>query len=131
MSSAKWYQPLKKMQEDTGYKDLKIKFFYGRRVDNGKTLSNFKGLDYVRDILGWLKTDKNNIESLESLKLQYEVEGSDEEKYLDFIRNKVTSFLVFTRGTNGKVPRKDMKQKINEEFNLYLSSGKPTPEIKD
>jgi len=124
--AAPWYRPFIKMREETGYKDVKMEFFYGRSKEkNGTFIKNIRGLSYARSIIEWLKQDDKNIENLDDLKMTYEIENSMNVKELDFLKNKTTSFVYITRVNNiKKYTRKDFITAVGQEFNYYLSTGK-------
>lgn len=127
--SASWYKPFSQIREETGYKDVKMEFFFGRKKEtNGKYVKNIKGLDYARNVLAWLKADDKNIEHIEDLKMTYELENTFI-KDLDFMKNKTTSFVYVNLIPNStKLKRSDFNHHVGQEFNYYLTEGKTNPQ---
>lgn len=61
-----WLKSLQNIEDDTGFKDVRLEFFYKRVKDlNGVYYKNEKGLSFAKKLINWLKFDENNIEHLE------------------------------------------------------------------
>jgi len=123
-----WLAPLKKMSQETGYKDVKLDLVFQKQKDLlGRYIRNLRGLDYAKDILGWINKDKNNIGRLEALKMSYQLKGQDQIYDLDFIKNKTTSVLDVPF-IDGKLYAPDgLNTIIGQELNVFIDTGKPTP----
>lgn len=121
-----WHNSLKNLQEESGFRDVRFEIFYERKLAaNGSYLKNIKGLDFVRGIIGWLKKDEKNIESVDDLKMTYQLNGSEEIVSLDFIKNKTTSYLSIPNIDGDKYSHIQFKETTGQEFNYYLEHGKP------
>ncbi|MDN4164571.1 hypothetical protein QWY31_03605 [Cytophagales bacterium LB-30] len=123
-SHSNWLNVLKDMNHDTGFKDVRLEFFYNRSKDkNGRYFKNVKGLSFAKKIISWLKNDGTNIDYLEDLKMTYQLNDEGEIVDLDFIKNKVVS-MVKVPIINGKIyQNKDFKYEVGIEFNKYLKTG--------
>lgn len=120
-----WFKQLQKINEQTGYKDVRLEFSYNRIKDKvGAYKKNIIGLDFARGIIEWLKRDKNNIEYIEDLKMSYETNDNQNIIDLDFKKNKVVSFLEVPLHDNKVYKQSDFKEIVGQEFNQYLISGK-------
>lgn len=128
-NNSNWLFGLKHMGSETGFKDVRLEFFYNRpKKKEIKPIKNDKGLSFAKKIITWLKKDNNNIDNLEDLKMTYEVNDQDIVD-LDFIKNKVIS-LIRVQYLPGKAyQNKDFKFEVGQEFNKYLNTGIPTSEI--
>lgn len=123
-----WLKALRNISEETGYKDVRLEFFYQRTKDlSGKYRKNVRGIDFARNIISWLRRDSKNIENIEDLKMSYQATDNDEEILdLDFLKNKVVSMIKVPLDPNTNYPVNDLKEHLNNEFNIYLTTGKPT-----
>lgn len=115
-----WLKMLKDMNDETGYKDIRIEFgFKRKRGLNGKYEHNTLGTDFARSLINWLKNKDTNIDYIDDLKMTYQSEN-DEVLSLDFIKNKEVSLIKLPSGYDPK----DLRVAIDEEFSNYLSTGK-------
>lgn len=121
----KWLQNLRNIKTETGFKEIAMELFFSRAKDeSGKKIKNILGLEYARDMIDWLRKDRNNIDLIEDLKMEYQVDDKEEPEFLDFLKNKTTS-IVFVRFTTAKkYTLADYKHQVGNEFNHYLSTGK-------
>ncbi len=118
-----WLSALKKLDDDSGFKDVRLEFFYKRVKENGQYPKNIRGLDFARNIISWLKKNEENIDYMSDLKMSYQVSGSDEIIDLDFLKNKVVSILKIPLNEQRKIISKDFRRIVCTEFNHYLKSG--------
>lgn len=118
-----WFNALKNLNDDSGFKDVRLEFFYKRVKENGQYLKNIRGMDFARNIISWLKKDKDNLEYMSDLKMSYQVSGSDEIIDLDFLKNKVVSILKIPLNEQDKVISKEFRGIVSDEFNYYLEKG--------
>ncbi|MBK7854566.1 MAG: hypothetical protein IPJ79_06320 [Bacteroidetes bacterium] len=125
-----WHEGLKKLKDDVGYRDVRLEFSYPRvkEVSVGTLRKNVFGLKFARNILDWLNGNPNNIESIDDLKMTYQVNGSEEIVDLDFIKNKTTSIISIP--ADNAIQRREFNFEVGTEFNKYLSTGKTTLEPK-
>lgn len=123
-----WFKSLKEIREDSGYKDVRLEFFY-KRVKNQQNEyeKNIRGLDFARNIISWLKRDRNNIEHLDDLKMSYQINGTDEIIDMDFIKNKQVSIIKIST-PDGTYSSQEYKELVGGEFNRYLQTGKTNQE---
>ena len=120
-----WFDALKNLRTNSGYKDVRLELFYQRTKDKaGKLEKNVRALDFARGILGWLKHSNTNIEYVDDLKMSYQVAGSEDVIELDFLKNKTTSVVKVLMFNETIFKSKDFKAAVGQEFNYYLSSGK-------
>lgn len=127
-----WFKSFRNLRDETGYKDVRMEFFYQRQKDTrGNYIKNIKGLSYAREIIGWLKSDDNNIEKVEDLKMSYQTNNSDEVLDLDFLKNKTTSLVqipVYNSKNQFKIG--DFHHYGGQEFTHYLKTGLTHEESK-
>jgi hypothetical protein len=124
-----WHKELKHLQDSSGYRDVRIDFSYKRNKDNfGRYEKNIKGLDFARGILGWVKSEPENLDYVEDLKMEYQVSGSDEIIGLDFLKNRTTSVLKIPLTDKMMYTQKDFRHFTGQELNKYLASGETTKE---
>ncbi len=122
-----WLKSLNNISSDTGFQDVRLEMFYKRtRNTQGVYEKNVRALDFARNILGWLRADKSNIEEVDDLKMTYQIEGSEEIVDLDFLKNKVVSYLEVPKFDGKSVRMSDFKSIVGQEFNLYLNERKTT-----
>ncbi len=126
---ADWFKALKFLNDDSGYKDVRMELFYNKKKDQaGKYEKNIRGLDFARGLLTWLGKDRKNINSLDDLKMSYQSGSNEEIIDLDFLKNKVVS-MVDVPLFDGRICRPaDYKFNVGQEFNYYLSTGKTQKE---
>jgi len=130
-NSAEWYKPFQKLKEETGYREVKMEFFYGRKKDpNGSYRKNIRGLNFGRSIINWLKQNTSNIEHIEDLKMSYELNDNGDVVDLDFLKNKTTSFVQVPSNDDSSIKKIDLINTIGTEFNYYLSTGKTHDQSK-
>lgn len=123
-NKANWLKTLKTLNDDAGYKDVRLEMFFKRQKDdNGKYLRNVRGTDYARSIIEWLRKDKKNIEYLDDLKMSYQTNNEDEIIDLDFLKNKVISFINIPTETSNTYTFKTFKEIVSNEFDFYLKTG--------
>lgn len=122
-----WLKILKNLNDDSGYRDVRLEFFYKRvKEEDGKYARNIIGTDFARNILGWLKKDRSNINYLDDLKMEYQ-EGDDESIInLDFLKEKVVSIVNIPLVDGKSFDPKDFKSVVVNEFAHYLSTGTTT-----
>lgn len=129
-NNASWFKALKNINEDTGYRDVRVELFYKRaKEENGKFIKNIKGLDFAHGIFNWLRKDRNNIEYLDDLKMSYQLNDSDEIIESDFIKDKVTSVIKVPLAEGKLYRTTDFDSEVGQEFNFYLRSGKTNFEL--
>jgi hypothetical protein len=122
---ANWLKTLRNLNEDSGYKDVRLELFFGRQKDKkGNYFRNIRGTDYARGIIEWLRKDKGNIEYLDDLKMTYQSNDSEDIIDLDFLKNKVISCLKIPTNNNIYTPL-DFRNIVGQEFDYYLANGKP------
>lgn len=122
-----WVDNLKDLQEDTGYKDIRLEFFYGRvRDQSGKYKRNIKGTDFARNLITWLQKDKKNLKYLGDLKMSYQ-SNNDEVIDLDFLKNQAES-IIKVPVINGIFVPREFKSLLAQEFEYYLKTGKTNNE---
>lgn len=127
ISKLNWLKSLTNVKADAGFQDVRLEMFYKRvRNPQGRYEKNILALDFARNIIDWLRNDKGNIENVEDLKMTYQIEGSEEIIDLDFIKNKVVSFLEIPKVDGKSVKMTDFTSIVGQEFNLYLTSGETT-----
>jgi hypothetical protein len=120
-----WLKTLKNLSDDSGFKDVRLEFFYKRRKEkNGKYEKNIIGTDFARGLLGWIGKDKKNIAYLDDLKMSYQIGDDDEIIDLDFLKNKVVSIIKIPFIDGKKISAIDFKSLVAQEFNYYLTNGK-------
>lgn len=123
-NKANWLKTLKTLNDDAGYKDVRLEMFFKRQKDdNGKYLRNIRGTDYARSIIEWLRKDKKNIEYLDDLKMSYQTNNEDEIIDLDFLKNKVISFINIPTEPSNTYTFKTFREIVGNEFNFYLKTG--------
>lgn len=123
-NKANWLKTLKTLNDDAGYKDVRLEMFFKRQKDdNGKYLRNIRGTDYARSIIEWLRKDKKNIEYLDDLKMSYQTNNEDEIIDLDFLKNKVISFINIPTEPSNTYTFKTFREIVGNEFNSYLKTG--------
>jgi len=122
-SKVDWHNSLQTLKDDSGFKDVRLEFFY-KRVKDKKGLyeKNIKGLDFARGIIDWLKSDNNNIEHVDDLKMSYQLDNG-EYADLDFLKNKTTSIVNVPLFTSTQYKPTDFKECVGQEFNSYLKDG--------
>jgi hypothetical protein len=124
-----WHNELKQLKDATGFKDVRLEFFYKRKKEkNGKYEKNIMGLDFARKMIAWLKKNAFNIEYLEDLKMSYQVGEDDNVIDLDFLKNKTRS-LIRIETFDGLYESKELMRLAANEFNYYLTNGKTNNEI--
>jgi len=120
-----WFNALKNINDDSGFKDVRLEFFFKRNKEsNGKYERNIRGTDFARNLLTWLKKDRKNIEYLDDLKMSYQLIDDDEIIDLDFLKNKVVSTVKIPLIDRKIYTASDFKQIVGQEFNYYLINGK-------
>jgi hypothetical protein len=118
-----WVDELKKLQEGTGYQDVRLQFFYGKVKDKtGNYKRNIKGTEFARNLINWLQKDKRNFKFLGDLKMNYQ-NIDDEVIDLDFLKNQSES-LIKVPVINGIYVPREFKAFIAQEFEYYLRTGK-------
>jgi hypothetical protein len=123
--SPNWLKSLMNIKDESGFKDVRLELFFKREKEkSGAYAKNILGLDYVRNMLGWLKKNGDNIEQVDDLKMTYQVTGSDKIVDLDFLKNKKTSIINIPLFTKTQYKPADFKAAVGQEFNHYLSTGK-------
>jgi hypothetical protein len=119
----KWFGSLKALSEETGYKDVIVKLYYGYQKDKvGDYKKNSRGLDFARKILSWLKKDHHNLENIDALKMKYQSDYSDKIIDLDFFKNKRTSYLKIP-DYNGYFKRSEFETLSGLELSYYMKNG--------
>ena len=119
-----WLKVLKDLNDDAGYRDVRLELFYNRLKDeNGRFIKNVRGTDFARGIIEWLRRDKKNIEYLDDLKMSYQVNEDDNIFDLDFLKNKVVSNLKIPQSDKNIYKPSDFRFIIGQEFNYYLTTG--------
>ncbi|PCI97459.1 MAG: hypothetical protein COB15_07800 [Flavobacteriales bacterium] len=127
-----WHGPLKNLNDETGYRDVRMELFYGRKKDLfGKYLKNIQGLKFGRDIITWLKNKPENIEYVEDLKMTYQTNEDEEPIELDFIKNKSTSLVHIPLDYGSQYTNRVFKHHVGQEFNYYLTTGETNNEPID
>ncbi len=129
---ADWFTAFSNLKDGTGFSDARIQLFFDRRKDsNGKLIKNIRGLDFARNIIGWLKRDPQNIERVEDLKMSYMVDEDENNIIdLDFIKNKKTSIINIPFYNKTQFKASDFKYCVGQEFNYYLTTGKTNLETQ-
>ena len=120
-----WIRTLEKLNDEIGYKDVRLELFFKRNVDaKGKYDHNIKGTDFVRTLIGWLKkSDRENIKYLDDLKMTYQDED-DRIIELDFLKNKDVSIIRVPRTEGKSFDQNDLRNALDQEFTNYLTTGK-------
>lgn len=122
-----WLKTLKNLNDDSGYKDVRLEFFYKRvKEEDGKYYRNIIGTDFARNILGWLKKDRSNIKYLDDLKMEYQEGDDDQIVDLDFLKEKVVSIVSVPLKDDKSSDPKDFRSVVANEFQHYLSTGTTT-----
>jgi len=124
-----WLKALKNLNDDSGFKDVRLEFIYNRKKDiNGKYARNIRGTDFARGLISWLRKDKYNIDYLDDLKMTYQ-NNDDDIIELDFLKNKVISNLQIPLFDEKIYRSVDFKLIVGGEFNFYLENGVTTTNI--
>lgn len=122
-----WLKTLKNLNDDSGYRDVRLEFFYKRvKEEDGKYARNIMGTDFARNILGWLKKDRGNIKYLDDLKMEYQVGDDEQIVDLDFLKEKVVSIVSVPLKDDKSSDPKDFRSVVANEFSHYLSTGTTT-----
>ena len=125
-NKANWLKALKNLNDDAGYKDVRLELFFKRQKDDkGNYSKNIRGTDYARGIIEWLRKDKKNIEYLDDLKMSYQSNDNDEIIDLDFLKNKVISNVIIPINNN-IYNSTEFRSIVGKEFDFYLANGKST-----
>jgi hypothetical protein len=120
-----WLKPLKNINDECGYRNLKLELLFKRNKDaGGKYAKNIKGLDLVRNLFSWLENDKKNLKLLEDLKMSYMQDGNNEIIDMDFLKNKAKSSLLVPFIDGRKYKLEDFRTIVGNELNFYLRTGK-------
>jgi hypothetical protein len=120
-----WLKALKNINDDAGYKDIRLEFYYNRvKEQTGKFQKNIRGLDFARQIINWLKHDGKNIKYIDDLKMTYQIDDDDNIVDLDFKKNKVMSVLQIPLIDKKQYRSVDFRDIVGQEFNFYLKNGK-------
>lgn len=119
-----WLKILKTLNDDAGYRDVRLELFYNRTKDeHGRFIKNIRGTDFARGIIEWLMKDKKNIKYLDDLKMTYQVNDDDNIIDLDFLKNKVVSYLKIPHSDKNIYKPSDFRFIVGQEFNYYLTNG--------
>lgn len=122
-----WFNLLTKMNAETGYKDIRLELFYKYdKNNNGKYQKNIRGIDFARNIIGWLRRDNKNIDYVDDLKMTYQVDEDSEPIQLDFLNNKITSCVKIPLEKGEIYKPAVYRELVNKEFNYFLTNGKTT-----
>jgi hypothetical protein len=125
-NKANWLKTLKTLNDDAGYKDVRLELFFKRQKDEkGNYARNIRGTDYARGIIEWLRKDKKNIEYLDDLKMSYQSNDDEDIIDLDFLKNKVISYLKIPIDSNNTYTSTVFRSIVGQEFDFYLEKGKP------
>jgi len=125
-NKANWLKTLKNLNDDAGYKDVRLELFFKRQKDEkGNYARNIRGTDYARGIIEWLRKDKKNIEYLDDLKMSYQSNDDEDIIDLDFLKNKVISYLKIPIDGNNTYTSTVFRGIVGQEFDFYLEKGKP------
>jgi len=115
-----WLKMLKDINDETGYKDIRIELgFKRKRGVNGNYEHNTLGTDFARSLIHWLKNKDTNIDYIDDLKMTYQ-NDDDEVLSLDFLKNKEVSIIKLQSGYDPK----DLREAVEEEFSHYLTTGR-------
>ena len=119
-----WLKILRNLNDDSGYKDVRLELFFNRRKDfRGNYEKNVRGTDFARGLISWLRKDKKNIDYVDDLKMTYQADGSDDIIELDFLKNKVVSILHIPLIDRKVYKPADFRFIVGQEFNFYLNNG--------
>jgi hypothetical protein len=124
LKNNEWLLALQNLNDSAGYRDVRLEFFYKRIKDpNGKYTRNIKGTEFARNILSFLKKNRNNIKYLDDLKMSYQVDDTEDIINLDFLKERVSSIVYIPLVDGKSYNSKDFKTIVVNEFNHYLETG--------
>lgn len=119
-----WLKALQHLDDDAGYRDVRLELFFKRQKDEkDKYIKNIRGIDFARRIIEWLRKDKTNIDYVDDLKMSYQVDDDDNIVELDFLKNKVVSYLKVALGSDSTYIPSEYRRIVVDEFNHYLING--------
>lgn len=121
-----WLPVLRDISDASGYKDVRLEFFYRRaKDDKNKYKKNIKALTLARNLIHWISKDTSHINDIDDLKMSYITQESDEILTLDFLKNRTESLLKIPT-FDGAIKREDFDSIVGTEFDHYLNTGYTT-----